>query len=165
MSIEQFFTREKANAGIKIPLILPDGKQTEHWLVMRGVDSDAFREAKLEEMRAAAEIAAIANDEERNQAAKEAAIKIVASLVADWSMPEPCTPENVQRLLTNAPQIRDMIDKVASNRALFFTLSSQSSKNSVSNNSGSTKSQKVQPVRREKALNKSGKARAKSQNN
>lgn len=39
LPMESFFTRENANEGIELPLLLPDGTKTEHWLRIRGVDA------------------------------------------------------------------------------------------------------------------------------
>lgn len=36
LPMESFFTRENANEGIELPLLLPDGTKTEHWLRIRG---------------------------------------------------------------------------------------------------------------------------------
>jgi hypothetical protein len=46
-----FYTRQKANEGIQLPLFLPDGTKTDHWIRIRGIDSDAFRIANDTEHR------------------------------------------------------------------------------------------------------------------
>ena len=43
----QFCTRDAANEGVKFPLKTSDGKGTEHWIFVRGIDSDRFRMADL----------------------------------------------------------------------------------------------------------------------
>ncbi|WP_163836873.1 phage tail assembly chaperone [Spartinivicinus ruber] len=117
VSMTDFFTREKANTGIKLPLTLPDGTETEHYLVIRGVDSDFYQEAVNETRRLVLLDAKNKNSEYTN---KEAELTILASLVADWSFDEECTPENIKKFLREAPQIAPKIDSVAGDRSLFF---------------------------------------------
>ena len=45
-SMDAFFTRGKANEGVQLPLYLPDGSKSEHWVRILGVDSDIFRAAE-----------------------------------------------------------------------------------------------------------------------
>ncbi len=49
--MEQFYTREAANEGVKFPLKTSDGKETEHWILVRGIVSDQFRMADLRSKR------------------------------------------------------------------------------------------------------------------
>lgn len=137
-TIEVFYTRNKANEGIKLPLVLPTGERTEHWLQVRGVDSDAFRGANADTQRAALNLGRIENEEERKAATVEAQVRLMASLISGWSFDTPCTPEAVETLLREAPQIMDAVDKVVSNRAIFFAISSASSNALPSSNSDST---------------------------
>ncbi|MDO6706792.1 phage tail assembly chaperone [Photobacterium sp. 1_MG-2023] len=118
--MEQFFTREKANEGIQVPLYLPDGTESEHWLKIRGVDSDAFREAESESRRLTLEIASLEDEGARKDALKGQKVTLLSSLILSWSFEEACTAENVQKLLTEAPQIADQIDRLAAKRSLFF---------------------------------------------
>ena len=121
-----FYTRDAANAGVRVPLFRPDGTPTEHWLQVRGIDSDAWHAAQAasrQRLMAAAsspeKIQQIDPDEER--------VVLVAALVAGWSFPEEATPEAVKAFLRQAPQIITEVDKLASNRARFFGGSSSSS--------------------------------------
>ena len=150
MQIEDFYTREKANSGIKLPLTAPNGSKTEHFLMLRGVDSDAFRAAKTESEREAADIAAIKDDKERAEAILSSQRRLMASLVVSWSFDSDCTSEAVATLFREAPQIMDLVDRVVSNRALFFAISSSSLTATASSNSGSTKNRKAQTARRGK---------------
>ena len=72
-----------------------------------------------------ADLAAIAGQGEVK--AEDRTVILTAALVGDWSFEEECTPENVQKLLREAPQLRDMIDRYASNDARFFTKPSSDS--------------------------------------
>lgn len=151
MNIEDFYTREKANAGIKMPLFAPNGVKTDHWLMLRGVDSDAFRAAKTESDRESPEIAAIKDKAERDAAIRANQRRLMSSLVVSWSFPHECTRDAVEKLFLEAPQIMDAVDKVVSNRAIFFAIGSASLNATLSSNSPSTKSRKGQVARRGKA--------------
>ena len=116
-SMSDFFTREKANNGIKLPLTLPDGTETEHYLVIRGVDSDHYQEAVNETRRL---LILDAKNENSPYTNKEAELTILASLIADWSFDEECTPENIRKFLQEAPHLVQKIDEAAGDRTLFF---------------------------------------------
>lgn len=119
-SMSKFYTRQKANDGIKIPLSLPSGEETEDYLVVRGIDSDQFRNADARARRQALVISEIDNMEEKTELIRESQLDIIASLVAGWSFEEECTQEKVKELLREAPQISDAIDRIAAKRLLFF---------------------------------------------
>lgn len=136
--MDAFFTRSKANDGLKLPLYLPNGEKSEHWVRILGVDSDRFREAEAESRRDAFRIAQIDDPADRARAIADSKRSLVATLVAEWSFPQPCTQENVEAFFREAPQIMDAIDMAASKRALFFVAGSSSSQPSQSTSSGST---------------------------
>lgn len=138
VSMEAFFTREKANEGIEVPLYLPDGTKTEHWLRIRGVDSDHFRLAEAESKRDAMRVAMIEDPLERAKAIADAKLNLIAALVISWSFEKECTLENVKEFFRQAPQIADAVDQVASKRALFFAKRSSSSLSTPKPSSGST---------------------------
>jgi preprotein translocase subunit SecB len=52
---------------------------------------------------------------------REAEIEMLAVLVKDWSFANPCTPENVKKLLRNAPHVYQLVDETAGKRELFWT--------------------------------------------
>jgi hypothetical protein len=140
--MKDFYTREAANEGISVPLYLPDGKKTKHFLMIHGVDSDAFREANAEISRNALRIAAIENDKEKKSALKDEKHKLLASLIFAWSFDEECTPENVKNFLINAPQVADMVDQMATRRSLFLKKRSTNSRSTRMQSSSSTKPRK-----------------------
>jgi hypothetical protein len=90
VNMEAFFTRQKANEGVKLDLSLPDGTPTEHWIRIRGVDSDQFREAQ---QRMNARMLELSKDPTvKSQAAAvyaQEANRMVGSLIISWSFPEP----------------------------------------------------------------------------
>ena len=138
LGMEAFYTRERANEGIEIPLYLPDGTKTEHWLRIRGVDSDHFRLAEAESKRDAMRVASIEDPVERAKAIQDAKLNLIAALVISWSFEEECTPENIKEFFRQAPQIADAVDQVASKRALFFAKRSSNSLSTPKPSSGST---------------------------
>ncbi|ANO57507.1 hypothetical protein [Vibrio phage vB_VhaS-tm] len=118
--MQEFFTRQKANEGKKVPLYLPNGEPSEHWIQIRGVDSDQFKEAERAAKRKAIEFAQIEDTKERAEAVREAELGCIAALVVDWSFDQECTPDNVVNFLREAPQIADMVNRYAANRKSFF---------------------------------------------
>lgn len=143
--MEQFFTREKSNSGIDIPLLLPDGTPTEFFIKVRGADSDVFRQAEAESMRRIVEVKQKHKDDEEAQrkAFEEEKTWLIAQLVIDWNLEEECTEENIIKLFTNAPQIKDEVNKVAGDRKAFFKKESANSTNSQKASTDSKKSRKA----------------------
>jgi len=125
--MDLFRTRDKANAGIKLPLINPaTGEETDQWLIILSIDSDAYQKANTKAMRQSVAIQAM-DDDARAEAINNNSLDIIVSLVQDWSFELPCTPENVRQFLIDAPQIRGAINTMAADRALFMNSNSQSS--------------------------------------
>jgi hypothetical protein len=151
INMEAFFTREKANEGVEVPLYLPSGEKSNHWIRIRGVDSDHFRLAEADSRRQAMNIATIDDTLERAKAIADAKLALIAELVISWSFEQECTLENVKDFFRQAPQIADAVDQVASKRALFFGRGSSSSQSSLSQSSDSTKNQKDQSKPSEQA--------------
>lgn len=141
---ESFFTRDKANAGIKLPLFTPDGEASEEWIQVRGVDSDAYRAAETEGFRrlrdAASAVLEAKTEDERKTIAQKAEVETLraraASLVCGWSFDEPCTTEAVEEVLRQAPQIQDQIMEVARNRNAFFSSTASDSMPTSDTSSG-----------------------------
>jgi predicted restriction endonuclease len=140
--MESFYTREKANSGVEVPLYRPDGSKSEHHFLVRGVDSDVFRTAEAEARRKTMEIAMISDSLEKAKAIQTAKLTLIAHLVISWSFDQECTIENIVNFFREAPQIADAVDQVASKRALFFAQRSSNSETSQEPSSASTKSQK-----------------------
>ncbi|QMV29699.1 hypothetical protein [Vibrio phage vB_VnaS-AQKL99] len=118
--MEEFFTRQKACEGKKVPLYKPNGEPSEHWFKIRGVDSDQFKEAETAAKRKAIELAQIEDVKERAEAVRTTELACIAALVADWSFEQECTTDNVVNFLREAPQIADMVNRFAANRKSFF---------------------------------------------
>ena len=129
ISMEDFFTREKANEGILVPLNLPDGTPTEHWIKIRGIDSDAFRKAEAESKRKMMEFARDLADKkltsEQEREARQAFVdqsrlELIASLAFEWSFPVELNKEMITKFLTEAPNQADILDRLAYDRVAFF---------------------------------------------
>lgn len=139
--VSDFFTRDSANEGVKIPLINPRTGKGE-WIKILGIDSDIFREAKINKARRLLEIASIDDDKKRKQAIADADLELLAVLVSDWSFDSPCEHDEIINVLTNAPQIAEIVDTKAGARSLFLQKKSKVSKATRSPNSNSQKSRK-----------------------
>ncbi|AME18047.1 hypothetical protein AAT1_02022 [Pseudomonas phage AAT-1] len=136
--MDAFFTRSRANEGLELPLYLPNGQKSEHWVRILGVDSDSFRNAEAESRRDAFRIAQIEDLTDRAKAIADSKRRLVASLVVAWSFDRPCNVDEVEAFFREAPQIMDAIDLAASKRALFFGAGSSSSRPTPSTSSSST---------------------------
>ena len=123
LPMESFFTRENANEGIELPLLLPDGTKTEH----RGVDADGFRKAEARSKRKMLEIAAEKDLDKRDAEVEDTRLAMLAALVIGWSFDNPCTEAEIKRLFREAPQIAEQVDRTAYDRARFFGNSSKGS--------------------------------------
>lgn len=122
-SIKDVFTKPQHEEGTKFFIYDPEWKETEHWIVVRGVDSDAFAAAvSKEQSRSKSEA-----DPDAKQDMRERKYRITAALVASWSFEEDCTPENVLTLLREAPQICDQINSAAERTAFWIQKKSESS--------------------------------------
>ena len=123
----QFFSRAKANEGIEFPLYLPGTNiKSEHFLRIRGMDSDEFRVAEGIGRR---ELGELSRMEEPARSLKflESKRRLIATLICGWSFEQECTLENAMAFLKEAPHIEDAINRVASERSLFFMKGSDSS--------------------------------------
>ena len=137
LGIEAFATRDRANQGVKLPLCTPEGDDTEHWLMIKGIDSDDFQKAIVTRSEQSTNVDEIKDAHERITAIKRDNCEMLASIVSDWSfsdknlMPEgkaqKCTPKNVVAFLESAPQVRDQIDNLISDRERYFTEQRKSS--------------------------------------
>lgn len=134
--MEAFFTRERANAGVDLPLALPDGTPTQHVIRIRGVDSDVFKAAEAAQRRRVYEASAEEDKTKMAQILADVMLETRVALVMSWSFADPCTPDNVKKFLLEAPQIAEEIDRLAARRALFFkkgSVNSTASQNPSSN--------------------------------
>ena len=146
MSLDKFFTRDISNKGIELPLPLPNGMPSGDHLVILGKWSDEFRTQEAEMKREAVQAASKYHDDKvkRAKAMREIELKVVSSLVVGWSFDVEFNQKNVQKLLFNAPQIMELVDKAVVNDSLFFGKPSIGSSSTQEPTSNSTESQKDQ---------------------
>lgn len=169
--MKEFYTRGKANEGIEVPLLKANGEKSNHWLRIRGVDSDAFREAELDARRHLAEIAAKepekeANKEERGNfrkhllsESKKLDLVLVQSLIIGWSFEAEFNDSNCRSFLVEAPNIADRVNKIAGTRMLFFGSWLGDSTNTQDQSSDSTSSQKAVIAQEDSSSKESGNPR------
>lgn len=125
--MKEFFTRERANEGVELPLTLPEGGATEHWLRIRSIDSDAFRIAETEAKRRVLESALEKDLVKREEMIHDEELKCIGSLVCGWSFEQELTDAGVFDFLKEAPQIADAVNRFAAMRGTFYRKKSKSS--------------------------------------
>jgi hypothetical protein len=135
----KYFTRSRANAGVVLNIKTPEGEDAGDWLRVRGVDSDAFREAKVEANRRLMAAAALETPEARTAATLDNERRMTAALVLAWSFDEPCTEDNVVAFLAEAPQVMRAVDDLVFNRDRFFGVASSNLPDTQKLRSGSEK--------------------------
>ena len=116
--MQEFFTKEANSTPQKLPLKLKSGEATEHYIMLIGTESDAFRLAQSKALREGA-IKATAGEYD-DKTAKELDLNLVASLIDSWSFDEECTQENKVNFLDNAPYIRDAINSFSAEQDNFL---------------------------------------------
>jgi hypothetical protein len=136
MGKEQFFTRAKANAGAKMILTDPFGNATDYWFVVRGLDSDAHREAQADNRD---EGLAIAVAKMAGKPYVRKPDQSIIALVAAWSFEEPCTAETVAAFFKEAPHIVDDVQAFAMDVSNFLGPNPASSKTGLQDSSSLAK--------------------------
>lgn len=152
-ALSDFHTREVANEGIKVPLSLPNGDKSEEYLLIRGIDSDEFRRANVKKQRDLINLAQL-GEEEREAKLERASAELIASLVISWSFKAEFNEENLVQWLIDAPQIADMIDRIASQRGLFIKKKPNSSLPSPDTKSTKTKPSRARTSRTKRTTSK-----------
>ncbi len=123
-----FSIKVQSEEGIKVPLLLPDGEETEHFLMVRGADSAAFRKAQARAHRGALELVKLSKAkkpiDEGDLAMRQAKVQrdLLSHLIAGWSFEAECTPETVSDFFHEAPQIEEMVNEIAGDRGRFFKI-------------------------------------------
>ena len=142
--MKEFYTRKNANDGVKLPLFLPDGTESEHWLIVRGVDSDEFRAAETLAKRGVIDLAQITDAHERAERVRAAEMRCLASLIAGWSFANPLTIDSAVEFIREAPQIGDAVNRFAAQRAAFYKKKSSASVSGPLKKSSSKAARKTQ---------------------
>jgi hypothetical protein len=121
MNLTDFHTKGAANEGVKVPLHSPEGHITDEWLTVQGYDSDHFQKYRLEMSRRTA-IESVGETDTESELKRHR--ELIARLVVGWSFEEECTFEKVCEWFAEAPQVQSAVEKVATDRSLFFLLRS-----------------------------------------
>lgn len=115
-----YFTRTPSNNGARMLLKDPvTNEDTQDYLHVIGLESDAFRQALVVKHKRNMEILTLP-EEEQPAALADAELELYTSLVTNWSFSEPCTKEAVKEMLHEAPQVKAQVDKFAGMRANFI---------------------------------------------
>jgi hypothetical protein len=126
--MNEFFTRDKANEGVEVPLYLPTGAKSKHWLKLLGVDSGAYALATARMRQALqgiqAEAGKIEDKEARfvfvNGKQEEWKNRVLSACIPAWSFETECTEAEKLKFLEAAPQIANIVDTFIADRRLFF---------------------------------------------
>lgn len=118
MNPSDFYTRSKANEGAKLILALPDGTPTEHFLIIRSTECDAYRNKLNSLMREAARLPK--EGESASVKKDESTLDLLVSLVSGWSFEKEFTEAAIREFLTESPYIADAVDRFAVKRGNFF---------------------------------------------
>ena len=121
MQPRDFYVRQEAEEGRRVELSNADGTPSGHWLVVRSVLSHQYeREFEaikaqalsqvLELSKAGGKEQALRMDKQQRRARKA---RLVASLIADWSLDLPCTETEKTNLLIQAPRLRRQIERIS----------------------------------------------------
>lgn len=142
MNIDDFFTVPACNKAQRLPLYDVEGKDSGQWIDVLGVDSDSYQKAsegfdqrllEIDYLVSMAKAKAMESDDldyassqlaelskKRTALITERRYALLAALIAGWSMDTDCNEKEKQRLLRNAPMIREEIDRFAGNRHNFL---------------------------------------------
>ncbi|MGV8864107.1 MAG: hypothetical protein ACOH2T_23425 [Pseudomonas sp.] len=121
MRPQDFYVKQKAEEGRRVDLSNPDGTPSGHWMVVRSVLSSQYEEAFKQISRAALDdVMRIASAGDRaavtlmtKTLGRSRKARLVASLIADWSLDCDCSEQEKTRLLVSAPRLRRQIERVS----------------------------------------------------
>lgn len=120
-SADRFKTRERASHPTRVFLYDPaTNEKTEDYLDIRSSLSDEFLEARDRAMQEAPQVQAIMDPAARQKAVKDNQLKLRASLIAGWSFKEEFNEANVLDFIREAPQVQEMVIRVADDASRFF---------------------------------------------
>jgi hypothetical protein len=154
MKSSELHTRKRHNEGVQVDVHNEAG-DVVGWLRVRGIDSDAYREAhdgyNQAMVRLAVAVRAGGADATLLPATKaekeEAKLAERVALVSGWSFEDACTPDSVADFFRETPYVADNIFYLAQQRDLFFVNCSPTSTAGPNTNSDSGEPQ--QPAQSE----------------
>ena len=121
MQPRDFYVRQEAEEGRRVDLSNADGTPSGHWMTIRSVLSQqyekAFRAIKAEALGEVLELSKAAGKEQALRMGKSQRrarkARLVASLIADWSLDLPCNETEKTKLLIQAPRLRRQIERIS----------------------------------------------------
>ena len=127
-SLSDFFALAAIEKGKKLPLTLPDGTPTEHYLIVVSSDAPAARRRLLELSREGRDRdEAKLSLDEIYEITSAGTLKYRSALVIGWSFDVPFSTEAVTELLAQNPGLSQEVEALASNRSRFFAPDSTAS--------------------------------------
>lgn len=120
MNISDLYSKEKHESGAEMIVNGEGGKPTSLALILRGVDSDIYRESSRKMRRKVLE--AVRSDkglEDMDEVSAD--IDAFVDLTIGWKgTDEEFTPELCRELYTEAPYVRDQVDSFIGSRSNFM---------------------------------------------
>lgn len=121
MQPRDFYVKQEAEEGRRVDLSNADGTPSGHWMVIRSVLSapyeQGFASIKAQALEEVLRLATAGGREHARQLDKQQRrqrrARLVASLIADWSLDMPCTETEKTKLLIQAPRLRRQIERVS----------------------------------------------------
>lgn len=106
--MELFMTGKQHSEAKKLKLYAPDGTETEHYLMLIGIDSKVMRRKKKDLFTEVA-----SNIKEKTFDADmqdKFSLDLLSTAVTGWSFKEECTFDKVREFLDNSPSILEAVD-------------------------------------------------------
>jgi hypothetical protein len=117
-----FYSLPRAKEGARVYLRTLDGKETEHYLLVMGLDAPAAQQALGESAHRVQEARVREKAEETITALKgQEALQFRASLVLGWSFSASPALEEIRDLLANNPGLAVRVEQFATTPTLFFS--------------------------------------------
>jgi len=123
--LADFNTRDRAEEGVKLDLLLPDGSPSGEWVQVRSYRSPVAQKARYEVERQRAE----KGDKITFEEGQALEAKGRAALVKAWSFEDACTPDNVAAWLLSAELVSQAVIVAATQDERFFGKPSTDSSN------------------------------------
>jgi len=114
--LDDFNTTDRAEDGVKMDLLLPNGEPSGEWVQVRSYLSPVAQKARYEAERKRAEKGDKLTFEEGQRFEAESR----AALVKAWSFDDPCTSDNVVPWLLKAQMVSQAIIVAATQDERFF---------------------------------------------
>ncbi|MCO8160717.1 phage tail assembly chaperone [Pseudomonas sp. 21LCFQ010] len=127
-ALSDFYTLAAIEKGKKLPLTLPDGSETDQFLIVTSADSAAARRVLLELSREGRDRdESKLSSDEIYDITQAGTIKYRSALVIGWSFEAPFSAQAVSELLTQNPGLAQEVEALAGNRSRFFAPDSTAS--------------------------------------